>query len=66
MGDGATRFRAHLEPAGAEVPEDSSPLHRIAADGLCRLAADAPLVLRDDLVPDYVREPDARPRAPRS
>jgi tRNA threonylcarbamoyladenosine biosynthesis protein TsaB len=65
VGDGAVRFRAHLEPAGAEVPEDGSPLHRVGADGLCRLAADAPVVSRDRLAPEYVRAPDATPREAR-
>lgn len=62
VGDGAIRFRAELEPAGVLVPEDGSPLHRVGAPGLARLAALAPEVVRDALLPDYVRAPDARPR----
>lgn len=63
VGDGAVRFRSELEPAGVTVPEDGSALHRVGADGLARLAAAAPLVARDAVVPDYVRAPDAKPRS---
>jgi tRNA threonylcarbamoyladenosine biosynthesis protein TsaB len=63
LGDGAIRFREHLEPPGAAVPEDGSALHRVGATGLCRIALDASPVARDALVPEYVRQPDARPRS---
>ena len=62
IGDGAVRFRAGLEAAGATVPDDDSPLHRVSAGALCRLAAAGPPVQRDGLVPHYVRAPDAVPR----
>ncbi len=62
VGDGALRFRAELEAAGAEVPADDSGLHAVDAAALCRLAAEAPAADRDTLVPDYVRDPDAKPR----
>ena len=61
-GDGAVRFRDRLEAAGIAVPHDDSPLHRVAAGALCRLAAAAVPADRDALVPDYVRAPDATPR----
>lgn len=63
VGDGAVRFREQLEPAGVTVPEDGSALHRVGATGLLRLAAEAPPVARDALVPEYVRPPDAKPRS---
>jgi tRNA threonylcarbamoyladenosine biosynthesis protein TsaB len=63
VGDGAVRFRSELEAAGASVPEDTSPLHRVAGDALLRLAAAAPEVSRPALLPEYVRPPDARPRS---
>jgi tRNA threonylcarbamoyladenosine biosynthesis protein TsaB len=63
VGDGAVRFREQLEPAGVTVPEDGSALHRVGAAGLARLAAQAPTVARDALLPEYVREPDAKPRS---
>jgi tRNA threonylcarbamoyladenosine biosynthesis protein TsaB len=62
-GDGAVRSRDRLEAAGVEVPGDGDPRHAVGAAALCRLAAAAPVVPRDALVPDYVRPPDATPRA---
>jgi tRNA threonylcarbamoyladenosine biosynthesis protein TsaB len=63
VGDGAIRFRAHLEGAGAAVPPDEDPVHRVSAVQVCRLGADAPPTDRDALLPEYVREPDAKPPA---
>jgi tRNA threonylcarbamoyladenosine biosynthesis protein TsaB len=65
VGDGALRFRAELEAAGVAVPADDADLHRVSAGPLCRLAAEAPSVDRDALVPEYVRAPDAIPSADR-
>lgn len=62
-GDGAVQSRDRLEAAGAEVPADADPRHAVDAAALCRLAAAAPAVPREALVPDYVRPPDATPRA---
>jgi tRNA threonylcarbamoyladenosine biosynthesis protein TsaB len=62
VGDGAIRFRASLEEAGAVVPADADPVHRVSAVQVCRLAARAAPADRDALVPLYVREPDAIPR----
>jgi tRNA threonylcarbamoyladenosine biosynthesis protein TsaB len=61
VGDGAVRFRDRLEPA-VDVPVDASTLHRVSALAVCRLAATAPSVDRDALLPEYVRAPDAVPR----
>jgi tRNA threonylcarbamoyladenosine biosynthesis protein TsaB len=62
VGDGAVRFREELERAGAVVPADGSPLHRVSALEVCRLGAAAEPTDRDALLPDYRREPDAKPR----
>jgi tRNA threonylcarbamoyladenosine biosynthesis protein TsaB len=62
VGDGAVRFREELERAGAEIPAAESPLHRISALQVCRLGATAEPADRDALLPDYRREPDAKPR----
>jgi tRNA threonylcarbamoyladenosine biosynthesis protein TsaB len=62
VGDGAVRFREQLERAGAAIPADDSPLHRISALEVCRLGAEAEAADRDALLPDYRREPDAKPR----
>ena len=61
VGDGAVRFRPELEGAGVAVPVDGSAVHRIAAATLCRLGAVAEPADRDRLLPDYRREPDAKP-----
>jgi len=61
VGDGAVRFRAELERAGAVVPADGSPVHRISAAPLCRLGAVGEPAERDRLLPEYLREPDAKP-----
>ena len=61
-GDGAIRFREQLERAGALVPDDRSPAHRVSALEVCRLGAAGDGTDRDRLVPDYRREPDAKPR----
>jgi tRNA threonylcarbamoyladenosine biosynthesis protein TsaB len=60
VGDGALRFRAHLEAAGAVVPADGSPEHRVDAAVHCRLAA-ATESIPDaaDVLPAYLRLPDA-------
>ncbi len=65
VGDGAIRYRAHLEAAGAEVPADDAELHHVDGAHLCALAATAEPVARDALEPGYVREPDAVPTAQR-
>jgi tRNA threonylcarbamoyladenosine biosynthesis protein TsaB len=66
VGDGALRFRAHLESARVAVAPEDSALHRVSAAGLARLAAHAPPVARDALLPHYVRSPDAQPRPQRA
>jgi tRNA threonylcarbamoyladenosine biosynthesis protein TsaB len=62
VGDGALRFRVELERAGAAVPADDDPVHRVSAVAICRLGETAPIITLDELVPDYRREPDAKPR----
>ncbi|GAC1438790.1 MAG: tRNA (adenosine(37)-N6)-threonylcarbamoyltransferase complex dimerization subunit type 1 TsaB [Solirubrobacteraceae bacterium] len=57
VGDGAVRWREQLEAAGALVPPDESPLHRVDARVLCRLAAQAP---RQDATAAYLRLADAQ------
>ena len=60
VGDGAIRFRHHLELAGVAVPVDSSPLHLVGAQAICDLGARAPAVASyEEIVPDYRRRPDA-------
>jgi tRNA threonylcarbamoyladenosine biosynthesis protein TsaB len=62
VGDGAVRFREPLERAGAVIPADDDPQHRVSALQVCRLGATGEPADRDALLPDYRREPDAKPR----
>ena len=59
VGDGAIRFREHLEQARIVVPPDAALVHRISAGPLCRLAGSSPGLAPEALIPDYVRIPDA-------
>jgi tRNA threonylcarbamoyladenosine biosynthesis protein TsaB len=64
VGDGAVRFRASLEAAGAAVPPDGDRLHRVSAAVVCRLGAEAEPGRPDAVVPDYLRVPDAEANRP--
>ena len=61
-GDGSLRFRDELEAAGVAVAPAESPLHVVSAGHLCRRAIGAPDVAPEQVVPNYLREPDAIPR----
>ena len=60
VGDGAVRYRASLSKLG-RIPPDRSPLHRVTATGHV-ISADLAVVGPEELVPVYVREPDAEVR----
>ena len=60
VGDGAVRYREALSGLG-HIPSDGSPLHRVAAVGHV-ISADLTPVSPEELVPIYVREPDAEVR----
>jgi tRNA threonylcarbamoyladenosine biosynthesis protein TsaB len=60
VGDGAVRYREDLSRLG-RIPPDGSPLHRVSATGHV-VSADLAVVGPEDLVPIYVREPDAEVR----
>jgi len=59
VGDGAVRYRAELEAAGAEVPPDGSPLHLLRATAICELGRVAAAAGYAEVLPDYLRRPDA-------
>jgi tRNA threonylcarbamoyladenosine biosynthesis protein TsaB len=60
VGDGAVRFRHELESAGITVPADSSPLHLVEGATVCELGARVqPVPAYEQVVPDYLRRPDA-------
>jgi tRNA threonylcarbamoyladenosine biosynthesis protein TsaB len=60
VGDGALRYRGVISGLG-RIPPDDSPLHRVTAAGHV-VSADLAPVRPEDLVPIYVREPDAEVR----
>jgi tRNA threonylcarbamoyladenosine biosynthesis protein TsaB len=60
LGDGAVRYRDALSDLG-RIPSDGSPLHRVTAAGHV-ISADLTPVSADEIVPIYVREPDAEVR----
>ena len=60
IGDGAVRYREALSSLGC-IPPDGSPLHRVTAVGHL-ISADLTPVNPEELVPIYVREPDAEVR----
>jgi tRNA threonylcarbamoyladenosine biosynthesis protein TsaB len=59
VGDGAVKFRALLEAAGAHVPDDGATVHRVCAREHCRLAALARPSAGRRVEPQYLRVPDA-------
>jgi tRNA threonylcarbamoyl adenosine modification protein YeaZ len=59
-GSGAVRFRQELARGGVPIPDDSDPVHRVAARHVCALAAaTGDGEERDELAPIYLRPPDA-------
>jgi tRNA threonylcarbamoyladenosine biosynthesis protein TsaB len=61
-GDGSVRFRGMLEEAGIPVAADDSQAHVVRALHVCRLAAEAPDQPPEAVLPDYLRDPDAKPQ----
>ena len=60
VGDGAVRYRDALSSLG-HIPPDGASLHRVTAAGHV-LSGDLATVEAGELVPIYVREPDAEVR----
>ncbi len=61
IGDGAVRYRALFEAAGAEIPADDDPAHTPAAERL--IAHATSFGAAEAIEPLYVRAPDAKPVA---
>ena len=61
-GDGSLRFREMLEEAGIGVAPGDSEAHVVRALHVCRLAAGAADEPPEAVLPEYLREPDAKPR----
>ncbi len=58
-GDGALRFRRVLEAAGAEIPPDDDPVHRMRGACVCTAALGRPPAAPHEVAPVYLRPPDA-------
>jgi len=59
-GDGALRFGAELEAAGATVAPPEDPIHRVAARHVCAVGEAATEAPTDQIQPLYLRPPDAK------
>jgi tRNA threonylcarbamoyladenosine biosynthesis protein TsaB len=59
-GDGALRFAAELEAAGATVAPPEDPIHRVAARHVCKVGEAAAEAPTDQIQPLYLRPPDAK------
>jgi tRNA threonylcarbamoyladenosine biosynthesis protein TsaB len=59
-GDGAVRFAAELEAAGATVAPPTDPIHRVAARHVCTVGEAAVEASPDQIQPLYLRPPDAK------
>jgi tRNA threonylcarbamoyladenosine biosynthesis protein TsaB len=61
-GDGSIRFRGMLEEAGIPVEPDDSESHVVRALCVCRLGERAQDEPPEAVLPEYLREPDAKPQ----
>lgn len=62
-GDGSLRFQGVLEADGIRTEPEGSRAHVVRALNVCRLAADVPPTSPEAVLPEYLRLPDATPRA---
>lgn len=60
-GDGSIRFGHVLEAAGVRVAPTGSRAHVVRGLAVCRLAQAAPPAPPEAVLPDYIRQPDAKP-----
>ena len=62
VGDGSVRFRQVLEEAGVPVAPDDSEAHVVRGLHVCRLGAGVPDEPPEAVLPNYLRDPDAKPQ----
>lgn len=60
VGDGAVEFRTQLERSGVQIPGDTSDVHRVTAISHCELGQELHAGAPEDVVPSYLRLPDAK------
>lgn len=60
VGEGAVKLVTELEAAGAEVPPAGDPRHVTSAANVAALATDAIALDPQQVVPNYIRPPDAK------
>jgi tRNA threonylcarbamoyladenosine biosynthesis protein TsaB len=60
-GDGSLRFRGMLEEAGISVAPQDSTAHVVSALHVCQLGKRAQDESPEAVLPEYLREPDAKP-----
>ena len=60
-GDGALAFRGVLEHGGAVIADDGASVHRVSARHHCALAGHLPDSAPGEVLPAYLRAPDAKP-----
>jgi len=61
-GDGSLRFRGMLEEAGIPVEPPGSEAHVVSARHICQLGEAAQDESPEAVLPEYLREPDAKPQ----
>jgi tRNA threonylcarbamoyladenosine biosynthesis protein TsaB len=61
-GNGSVRFREALEADGVRVAPAGDRAHVVSARAVCRLALGTPPAPREAVLPQYLRDPDAKPQ----
>lgn len=60
VGDGAIKLRAELTAQGGIVAPDGDPIHLVSAATMLDLAREITPLAPDEVVPNYIRPPDAK------
>lgn len=60
VGDGAIKLGAQLTDQGVPVPPDDDPIHLVSAAAMLDLARELDSARTDEVVPNYIRPPDAK------
>lgn len=60
VGDGAIKLRSALTALGIEVPSVDDPVHLVSATAILDLARGLDPADPDEVVPNYIRPPDAK------